>query len=281
MNDASLAIDAKLQRLQEEIGLLREDLTLRLAELHDLEHTEKPHLLAIFQTKLGPWELRLLKARCNVARWKRKSELIQADINRGQTPELKKIDDALEEELLTWHQKLKEAAKKINLAQFRLDHLMEPEDASELKKQFRELAKKLHPDVNPDLDEALRVLWLQVLAAYESSDLQKIKALALIVESKAPLESLGPRAKSAIKSLQIEHERLRTTLERIYQQLAAIQKQAPFSSRAQWEDAAWLKQRRSDLETQEALALEEAAALEKHVKTLLLFYGTGQQSNFN
>jgi hypothetical protein len=274
----SLELHSEVLLLLEEISVLREELAERLAELHNLQHTVKPNLLAIFQTKLGPWELRLLEAMCQAARWKRKVELVQAAINRGKLPDMAAIDAALEVEFLAWQQQVREAAQKIDQAQFRLDHLLGPGDDAELKKIFYTLAKKLHPDVNPRVTSEQSALWLQVLASYESGDLQKLKALALLVDS----EEIGvAEIAGDIETLRIERERLRSSLQRIFQELALIQNQPPFCHREQWEDEAWITQRRTELDMQESIARSQASALEKHLEALLMVYGTGKPSGLN
>ena len=55
-------------------------------------HTVRPNLMAIYQTKLGVWELKLLKQQANAACLKRKLELIQAQINQGVLPNIFEID---------------------------------------------------------------------------------------------------------------------------------------------------------------------------------------------
>ena len=61
--------------------------------------------------KLGPWELQCLRAQADAARARRKLELARAALNRGQAPDWQQIDEKLEEELLTWQQRVREAAR--------------------------------------------------------------------------------------------------------------------------------------------------------------------------
>jgi hypothetical protein len=277
MSSGEIELHPQIAGLQGEIAVLREELVARLAELRELEQVVKPNLLALYQTRLGPWELNLLRARTEVARLKRKIQLIQAALNRGAAPDLAAIDGALETEFLAWQQRLAEAAQQIEQAQFRLSHLVSAEENAELKKVFHALAKKLHPDVNPELSSAQRELWLQVLAAYEAADLQKLKALSLVAQE--PLSAAA--AVTSLDLLQREHERLQAHIKRLHAQVAEIGTQPPFSLQRQWQDDAWIERRRAEVEAETAGWREQAGGLENHLKALLILHGSKQQFGLN
>lgn len=277
MSDGRIELHPEVQRVMDENALLRDELAARLAELHDLQHIVKPNLLAIYQTKLGPWDLRLLQAQCICARLKRKAELVQACLNRGQPPDFAAIETALEVEFLAWQQRVQETAQKIEAAQFRLGHLLAPGEDAELKKLYHALVKKLHPDVNPELLDEMKDLWLQVVAAYEAGDLQKLKTLALLTDKSGATTA----ASNSLDALRAEHERLRTHVMQLLRQLAEVGKQPPFSLRRQWEDDAWVAQRREEVEALTATANEQAQALEKHLQALIIVHGSGKQFGLN
>jgi hypothetical protein len=279
MNDDGLQLHPEVQRVLDENQLLREELAAELAELQDLEHIERPHLIAIYQSKLGPWDLRLLRAQCELARLRRTAELIQASLNRGEAPNLREIEGMLDLELLAWQQRLKEAAERITGAQFRLSHLLSAADDAALKKLYRILVKKLHPDLNPGQSRERSNSWLQVVAAYEAGDLERLKALAHLPHLSGAGES--STATRTLDELMSEHGRLREQVLLLLEQIGAIRRQPPFSLRRQWEDHAWVEQRRAEVEAQIATANENALALEKHVKSLLIVHAPGRQFGSN
>lgn len=55
------------------------------------------------------------------------------------------------------------------------------EELAEIKNIFRQLAKRLHPDMVGDLDAEKRLLWEKTLLAYESNDLLTLEVLKDIV----------------------------------------------------------------------------------------------------
>ncbi len=277
MNDHNLALHPEFQRLLEEVALLREELAARLAELFDLQHVVKPNLLALYQAKLGRWALRLLEAQAEIARMKRKTELVQASLNRGVPPDLVAIDTALEVEFLAWKQQLLEAAENIEQAQFRLSHLLSPGEDAELKKVYHGLVKKLHPDVNPELSREQKELWLQAVAAYEAGDLKKLQALALLTEQPGATAATA----AGLEALRAEHERLGRTIRQLVRQIEEIEDQPPFSMRREWEDDEWIAQRREELDQQVAALREQLSSLEKHLQALLILHGPGKQFGHN
>ncbi len=88
----------------------------------------------------------------------------------------------LEQEFAQWSAELNAQLNKIREAQQHFSHQMSSDDYAELRKLYRTLAKKLHPDVNPDQSEQARNLWLQVQSAYEQADLKQLQALHLLAD---------------------------------------------------------------------------------------------------
>lgn len=251
------------------------ELAERLGELHDLEHIVRPNLVATYQSKIGPWELRLLEAQCDAARWKRRVELAQASLNRGEMFDALLIEAELDREFAAWKDRLAEAETEIRSAQFRLSHQLSAKDDRELKMLFRELARQLHPDLNPKAKESVRSLWHDVLEAYNSGDLNKLRALSILVEHDKPAQ----RASQGLDALKEEHRRLRESLEGLYRHLAELRLQRPFSEADNWHSEQWLSRRREEIERQIDVAQAQAQALRNAFPQLS--NGGGQQPGLN
>lgn len=170
MNDLHLHPD--YQQLRQQVESLREQMADRLAHIHELENVVKPNLFALYQSKLGPWELKLLAAQCEVARLKRKIALAQTSLNREQPIEWSRIDEQLAVEFLSYKTRIAEAASKIQTATEHFQHTLSPENSAELKKLYYALVKALHPDLHPDQADADQQLWHQVQSAYLAADHQ-------------------------------------------------------------------------------------------------------------
>jgi hypothetical protein len=276
MSELPIGSHLEVQRLLEENALLREKTSAGLARLHELQFMIKPYLLALYQSQLGPWELELLQAQCELARIRRMVELVQASINRGEPFHLRQIQGTVELELLAWRHRIEERARRIEAAQFRLGHSLSPEEAAELKKLYRQLVKRLHPDVHPGASPAEQALWLQVIAAYEAADLPKLRALDVLTERELP-----PQVPQTIEALTAVREHLRSCLTSLLEQLAKVETERPFSMRAHWEDDAWVSQQRAEITGQIAAAKAHLIHLEKHLKQLQSLHGSEEISGQN
>ncbi|MBN2459981.1 MAG: response regulator [Candidatus Cloacimonetes bacterium] len=63
------------------------------------------------------------------------------------------------------------------------DSLPPAEKSSELKKIYRQLAKRFHPDLNDDFTEEVKNYWLLIMNAYNNGELENLKILSLITSS--------------------------------------------------------------------------------------------------
>jgi hypothetical protein len=267
---AHLVLHPEIQQLTDENALLREEFANLLTEAEDLIHTIKPNLLALYQTKIGVWELRLLQSQFTVARVRRQIELAQASINRGERPNLIAIECALEQEFLAWVTKLEEAAHRIEAAENRLKHLLSPEDDRELKMSYYALVKRLHPDVNPNLTEDQRRLWLRAQSAYDAGDLPELRALALLAEKTAAI----PPSKS-LDNLRRDQKVLEEQIATMLEKVEKVESQPPFTLRWQLADETWLTTRQQDIEQQTATLRTQGDALKAHWEKLLEESGYG------
>ena len=234
----------EVRKITEENTLLRDELARLLTEAHDLVTVTKPNLLALYQTKIGAWELQLLKAQVEVARLKRKLELAQVSINHGDTPNWGAIERQLQEEFLVWQKKVQEAAQSLEKAEFRLNHLLSPAEDRELKSLYYALVKILHPDLNPALTEDRRLLWLRVQTAYEESDIEGLKALTLVSK-----DFVVSPAATSLEALQAERASLNKQIAAVLKRIDRINQQPPFTLKSDIYDEGWVATRRRELET--------------------------------
>lgn len=272
MTNRVLQLHPEYRTLADENALLREELAHLLTEEHDLVHITKPHLLALYQQKIGACELRHLEARIAAAWARRRLELVQAAVNQGRRPNLQEIEGLLELEFLAWRQQVMEAAERLTAAEYRLSHLLSAGEDRELRALYYQLVKQLHPDLNPVPDEHHHRLWRRVQAAYEHSDIQELRALALLAEQANP----SVPEQRALELLRQHREILEAQITALLQRIEAIERQPPFHLRAQLADETWLMERQKELATQTAQCEAQRLALEAHLQGLLRSLSDGQ-----
>lgn len=255
----------EIQRLLEANVELRMELAMLLTEAHDLVHTVRPNLLALYQTKLGAWELEKLKVQFRIARLKRTIELVQAALNRGGKPDMVQIQGQVQEEQVLWEKKINEAAAKLQTAEHRLAHLLPDGQNAELKKLYYQLVKQLHPDLHPDQTAGDKLLWQQVQDAYDAGDLEKVRALSLLLNNPKPPENTA----DALQKLQTEHAMLEKRIEEMEAKIESLESQPPFTLRDDLENEVWIAMKRTTIEKETEPLQAQAAALEKHLETLV------------
>ena len=244
MSKRALNLHSETRALAAENELLRDELARLLAEAHDLWHTVRPNLMALYHTKIGACELDLLQTMYQFAYLKRTLELAQAALNRSELPDRQAIEQQLQRELVGWRQRIAEAAERIKSGEARLSSLLSPAKDRKLKKLYRALVKALHPDLHPNLTAEQARMWQRVQDAYALADLEELQALALVV--KQP-EAAVPELLSLDK-LRLEQEKLRKHIAEMLERIGSIRSHPPFSLQEQLADGDWVAERRRELE---------------------------------
>lgn len=273
--EGGIVVSPEVERLQRECDALRDEVARLLAETHDLVRVVKPNLLALYQTKLGLWELKRLRLQCEIARLKRKINLIQASVNRGEPVHELEVEGQLDLEFLDWRTRVAEAVASIDEAGRRLDHQMEPGVAQKLRKIYRMFVKKLHPDLRPDLTEEERQLWYRVQEAYDRADVEELGALAMVHPDP------GEESHNTQAQLAAERGRLREQVTRLLREIAATESLPPFALRKKLVDSDWVNATRKALDEECALLESQRDRLKNHVDKALAAaqYGIGFSRN--
>ena len=104
-------------------------------------------------------------------------------INKKEEIDIEKIEQMVQQMLDDYYDKINQEAERIEKAQNRLANLMLPEESATMKKLYYEAAKLLHPDVNPNLSEEQKQLWIVISGAYKNGDLQTVRNVTAAIGS--------------------------------------------------------------------------------------------------
>ena len=158
----------------------------RLAELIYEHENLISHLCPLIERryvlKFGIYEYELYLLEFDISKLKRKLQLMRMEINHENKIDLEKIDNILSEEFEEYEQQLKAQIEEINYLKSTEIKQLSDEDSRKLKKIYRILIKKLHPDLNPNQRFYEKNMFLRATKAFQNGDLSDLEALLALTD---------------------------------------------------------------------------------------------------
>jgi predicted nucleic acid-binding Zn-ribbon protein len=179
--------------------------------------------------------------------------LYQAYFNRNEYPDIAVIEKKIEKQFAEYQKKMADEAKRIALAkEFLKEGFLSEGDVKKLKEVYRQIVKRLHPDINPSVTEQEKELFVKAQAAYDLCDLTMLNAILLSLDSLAPKVDVEP------VDLKAQVDMLEKQVSKLKSQIDKIEKQFPFTYREKLADEVWVEAEREQLDSDiEALTAEK------------------------
>lgn len=253
------------QELHTDLQYLKSGYTALLNEVEVMKNWEKVQLEALYSTQIGKYEVELLELQIELKALKKKIQLAHQAINLGVYPDFKQIEGAVAKMTREALGEITAAKNKISFGKAVLSNLSSPEESAELRKLFRNVAKALHPDINPNLTPDQKEVWHQFHEAYKTGDLERFKALEIVYADVVAAAESEPKELS-----EEEIHRHINTLKNGITELTAEKKQLesdfPFSLADQLHDEEWVAEKQQavikDIEEYIAALAEKTADYE-------------------
>ena len=237
----SIILFPDYQECKEKVDRLRTELSMLLLERDELEFVICKNIESAYYLKLGAIEYKAYETECAALRLKRMVELVQARINRQEKVIIADVERVLDEEFAEYQRKLNRQIEKMNEALERSrSRILTDAEAEELKKLYRSIVKRLHPDVNPNATQAQLRLLTNAISAYKNGDLAAMRSIEPV---------LPDRAREAMHMLTEESRRLETMLSSVREQIADIKSRFPYTVKDIVEDPQKEQQRREEIES--------------------------------
>lgn len=233
------------KKAREKIQELKKTLESLVFERDNLKFVICENIKTAYMLIFGSLEYRLYKAYCKYLRLKRKRDMIQAKKNRQEKIKMEVIETELDEEFCDYKKKLDEKTQEISDALKRSKgEVLSDEDAKLLKKCYKSIVKKLHPDINPNITDAEKDLFYKASEAYKDGDLASLKIIFDVVCSEEEKDDVALSG----KSLEDEVKRLEDLVSEIQKDIDFIKSMPPYTWSIFVEDEKKKAERLKDLE---------------------------------
>ena len=242
--------------LAEQVRQAKQDILTVLFEIDHITLQENPRIEADYAVKIGYLENEVLEARIAMRRAQRKVTLARAQANNGLAVDESGIEKQLDTELEDWDNKLSTAvANYYQQVEARCSLVpLSPADSEELKRLFRQLAKRLHPDINPNQTDEEAALFALAQMAYQAGDLNTLRSL---------VSTLGPGTDEPDPTDELQLSALLTVLQAQLQvheaDLAAVKEAFPYCFKEKLADPQWVANKAQELQATKDEYLQIAA----------------------
>ncbi len=263
--EAPITMHPEFEQKLKELDLLKAEYANQWNNRQVLIEWGKPQLEALYYARIGELQIELLQLQAETYSAKRKLEMMQAAINRNEEINLPFIDLMVELEMQEQLKKIEEEISKLGKAKHLLANLNSPKRSAELRKIFREMAKELHPDINPDLPDSAKNLWNAAMKAYDDGDLESLRALRLLVcDMKNKNEEFTDE-----NVLLTQVNLLKEGINRLLEEIENIRGQFPFTFEKQINDDAWVNEQRTSLKKEIETATEQKQQYENSISLFI------------
>ena len=244
----SLQPHPEINGLRGEIKRFGATLTDLIVQRDYLRRAVLPGIAAEYQLKIGHLETRAFWLDCELRALRRRIELAQAMLNRGDELCYRCIEQQINQEFESWRAVITEKQRQVRQAR---EHEAAPKmtaaDAKKLQTLYRNLAKKLHPDIANDDGERARELWRQTAEAYHDGDAATLEALWLIVENQTA--TAAAKLPDSLETLREKRAKMFAAVVKTNHEIAAIRREAPYIWQNVLSDAAEVARRQTAAET--------------------------------
>ncbi|HAG16164.1 MAG TPA: hypothetical protein DCG69_06515 [Bacteroidales bacterium] len=234
------------EEMTKKLEILRLEFVDLFTQHKDMLENESVILSALYLERLGYLQLELLEKSTETARQKMKMKLIQAAINRDETPNLQAIELELNKRLQGYYAQIQAQSAALDEARSVLSHLMTEEETAKLKEIFRLLCKRLHPDLNPNQSEEQKDLFVKVKAAYELKRLEELQYILLYLDDSNIEKLIFIHSNEKLERIRQLENNITVLNEKIVQ----LEKSFPFNIKAFLFDEAKIQEKQTEIKTQ-------------------------------
>lgn len=254
--NSTLDLTPEQKELRRRYKLLKREFSKLFTLKNEMISHKLPFLTSLYLELIGRKLYEIYCLNVELSKLKRRMTLLQAYVNRNEAPNLAKVDQEIEIQFAKYQKKIEEEAENLAAARKLLTSatFLTEEETKELKELYYSIVKRLHPDINPNLSEEDKDLFVKAQVAYELLELQTLRMIFLSLD-------LTNKSEIADYNLKKMVEKLAANIEKLRSQIDKLNNSFPFIYKEKLLDEKWVKSKQDEADKQiETIKIE----IEKH-----------------
>ena len=286
------------EKLRAEIRALRELLTSLVFERDNLINVVLRDIEAAYMRELGGLEIEAYQAEYDARFLKRKLEMMQASLNRGEFADEKTVNERIREEDEAFRRRIEDLLReffeayvysqqrakqkerrtgKANAPKMPNDYnpcdgmndaLEEETEEQELRRLYRKIVKAMHPDLHPNQDDTTKELFKRAILAYKNFDLKTLREISAMLDGEIPEDT-----EDVMEKLLQERRRLLSLIHSIRTEIRRIKSEYPYTKKELLEDPERLAAEKARLHSRIDSAKRAAVIYQERIAEITRKYG--------
>ena len=208
-----------------DIEKMRVEISTLINERDDLLFNICKNIEAKYIQSVGALEYKVYKAECLYRQLKRKAQLIQAKKNCQVPIDVSEIDRQLEDEMEEYKQAMGQRLRAINKAlSWFSGKIVPPKLVEEEKRLYRSIVKALHPDLNPDLTQEQKEMFLRAVEAYKTHDIEALRLIYTVA-----IDPITEEKDQSFLDLVKKRDKLYEAMLRVKKEIVQIKSRFPYT----------------------------------------------------